>query len=156
MLNPLKFLDRRRKREFYKNQKSLNWQKLSTEFLQMCKNEKANYYANIVHYLKVSNPGKWYSKVKRMSGQNTITQDSSTIAELSGLDSNEEMEVIADHYARVSDQYEPVKDDHFGEYLQEHRNKKTPNVGPYKVFRSLKKMNRNAATVPGDLPMKII
>ena len=99
MLNPLKFLDRRRKREFYKNQKSLNWQKLSTEFLQMCKNEKANYYANIVHYLKVSNPGKWY--------------------------------------------------------LQEHRNKKTPNVGPYKVFRSLKKMNRNA-TVSGDLPIKII
>ena len=152
----LKFLDRRRKREFYKNQKSSKWQKLNTEFLQMCENEKANYYANIVHDLKVSNPGKWYSKVKRMSGQNTITQDSSTIAELSGLDSNEEMEVIADHYARVSNQYEPVKDDHFGEYLQEHRNKKPPNVGPYRVFRTLKKMNRNAATVPGDLPMKII
>ena len=152
----LKLLDRRRKREFYKNYKSLKWKMLNEEFQQKCEYEKSKYYANIVHDLKVSNPGKWYSKVKRMTGQGTSQDNSTTIAELSGLDGSQEMEVIADHYARVSNEYEPIKDDHFGEYSQQHQDKKPPNIGPYKVFRTLKKMNRNVATVPGDLPMKIL
>ena len=38
----LKILDRRRKREFYKNNQSQKWQKLDTEFVEKCKNEKAN------------------------------------------------------------------------------------------------------------------
>ena len=66
------------------------------------------------------------------------------------------MEVIADHYASVSSQYEPVENKHFSEYLQQHNEQKPPNIGPYKVFRTIRKMNRNSATVPGDLPIKLI
>ena len=134
----------------------LKWQKLNTECLQKYENEKSNYYADIVHDLKVSNPGKWYSKVKRMSGQDINSQECTSIAELSGLDINQENELIADHYAGVSSQYEPVQNEHFGEYLKQHSNQKPPNIGPYRVFRTIKKMNKNAATVPGDLPMKVI
>ena len=67
----LKLLDRKRKREFYKNHKSQKWEELNLEFVQKCKQEKENYYKNIVHDLKTSNPGKWYSKVKRMAGNET-------------------------------------------------------------------------------------
>ena len=129
----LKILDRRRKREFYKNNQSQRWQALNTEFVEKCKNEKANYYTNIVHDLKTSHPGKWYSKVKRMSGKETKTSKIDTVEELEGLENIQQLEVIADHYARVSNQYEPVKDDDFKEYLQTHAQKKPPNVGPYKV-----------------------
>ena len=68
-----------------------------------------------------------------MSGKETKTSKIDTVEELEGLENIQQMEVIADHYARVSNQYEPVKDDDFKEYLQTHVQKKPPNVGPYKV-----------------------
>ena len=69
-----------------------------------------------------------------MSGQEITSQDSTSIAELSGVPDNQDI----------------------SEYLKQHNNEKPPNIGPYRVFRTLRKMNRKAATIPGDLPMKII
>ena len=152
----LKLLDRRRKREFYKNYKSHKWEKLNDEFLEKCESEKASYYHNIVHDLKISNPGQWYSKVKRMTGQDTRNQEITSITELEGLESSQQVEIIADHYSKVSNLYQPVKKEHFEEYLKQHSKEKPPNIGPYKVYRTIKKMNKNSATIPGDLPMKII
>ena len=152
----LKLLDRRRKREFYKHSRSEKWQRLNTEFIQKCKDEKEKYYCDIVKDLKNSNPGKWYSKVKRMSGQKSKSDKISTVEELMGLDDDQQMEVIADHYAKVSTIYEPVKNEDFGEYLKKHSHEKPPHIGPDKILKTIKKMNKNAATIPGDLPMKII
>ena len=152
----LKLLDRQRKREFSKNYKSKKWQELNEEFLRKCENERANYYSNMVHDLKISNPGQWYSKIKRMTGQDTRNQEITGIVELDGMENDQQMEAIADHYAKVSNLYEPVKNEHFVEYLQENRQEKPPNIGPYLVYRSIKKMNKKSATLPGDLPMKLI
>ena len=63
----LKVLDRQRKREYTKNKKSRKWLELNLKFQEKSSFEKEFYYENIVHDLKTSNPGKWYSKVKRMS-----------------------------------------------------------------------------------------
>ena len=152
----LKILDRKRKREFYKNHKSQKWEELNLEFVQKCEDEKQNYYRNIVHDLKFSNPGKWYSKVKRMTGKKTGSGSITTVEELSGLEDDQQSEVIADHYAKVSSLYEPVRYEHFKEYLEEHSSQEAPNIGPYKIFKTIKKMNKNSAAVPGDLPMKLI
>ena len=64
------------KREFYKNKKSGKWQYLNDKFIEKAEYEKEQYYKNIVDDLKTSNPSKWYSKVKRMSGtENNGTTD---------------------------------------------------------------------------------
>ena len=152
----LKTLDKRRKREFHKNQKSEKWEELNAEFVQKCNEEKQSYYRNIVHDLKTSNPGKWYSKVKRMAGKEIRSEKITTVEELRGLEDTQQSEVIADHYARVSNLYEPVRNEHFQKYLEKHKSLKPPNIGPYKVFKAIKKMNRNSAAVPGDLPIKLI
>ena len=151
----LKNLDRKRKREFYKNKNSPKWEKLNTEFLEKLDEEKQNYYENIVDDLLTSNTGKWYSKVKRMSGQETNYQSDVLIEELSGLDDLQQAECIADHYASISNLYKPVKKEDFEDYLK-NVSSKPPNIGPYKVLKSIKKMRKNAAKVKGDLPMKII
>ena len=66
----VKCLDRQRKREFYKNHKSEKWKVLNQKFLEAVKKSKNSYKVRIVDDLKKSNPGKWYSKLKRMSGLN--------------------------------------------------------------------------------------
>ena len=61
----LKTLDRKKKREFMKHQKSDRWRKLNKEYKEKILEEKASYYKRMVKDLKYSNPRKWYSKVKR-------------------------------------------------------------------------------------------
>ena len=78
-----------------------------------------------------------------------------TVEELIGLTDDQQAEIIADHYASISNLYKPVKNEDFCEYLNNNQ-KKPPNVGPYKVFKAIKKMNKNCATVQGDLQMKVI
>ena len=65
----LKRLSRQVKREYFKNRKSEKWLRLKAQFEEKCSLEKQRYYDNIVSDLKMSNPGQWYSKVKRMSGK---------------------------------------------------------------------------------------
>ena len=55
----VKDLDRRAKREFYKNQKSIKWDRLQNQFKQKCQSAKESYYENIVEDLKTSNVSQW-------------------------------------------------------------------------------------------------
>ena len=91
-----------------------------------------------------------------MSGQQVTKEDIITVEELMGLDNDQQAEVIADHYASISNIYEAVKNEDFQKYLDRNAHFKPPNISPFKVLKTIKKMNQNAATVPGDLPMKII
>ena len=138
-----------------KNKKSEKWHALNDEFVEKMNVEKSNYYSNIVADLKETHPSKWYSKVKRMTGKENNCEVNS-IEELSGKDDVVQREIIANHYAKISQEYESVKTDDFKDFLTIHGGESPPNVGPFKVFKTIKKMNKKAATVPGDLPMKLI
>ena len=54
-------IDRRRKREYCKRQKSEKWHSLNTQFLERSRLLKESYYVNIVEDLKSSNLSQWYS-----------------------------------------------------------------------------------------------
>ena len=90
-----------------------------------------------------------------MAGQDK-KEENISVEELEGLDAGEQGEVIAAHYASISNLYDPVKREDFSGYLDEHKFDKPPNISPYKVQKAIKKMKKSAATIPGDLPMKII
>ena len=81
----LKKLDRAVKREFYKNKNSQKWETLYKDFVARCTLEKEKYYEKMVSDLKISNPGRWYSKVKRMTGQENTNKGKSIVDELTGL-----------------------------------------------------------------------
>ena len=55
----LKELDRKRKREFRKNQKSLKWRVLNENFLGELRREKERYRQRVVDDLRTSKPGQW-------------------------------------------------------------------------------------------------
>ena len=148
----LKQLDR--KREFFKNQQSELWTKLDTEFKEKFSSEKEIYYKNIVTDLKETNPGKWYSKIKRMSGQEKDREQKILVEELSGYSDQEQAEKIAEHYVKVSNQYEKIQISDFPEY--ENKQFSPPIIEPLKVHQIIKKMNMKAATGNDDIPIKLI
>ena len=150
----LKKLDRLRKREFFKHKRSAKWERLNQLFISKCAEEKRKYYSTIVSDLRDSNVSKWYSKVKRMAGRDQNNLEVS-IDELTGLSELDQAEAIANHYASISSMYKPIQTEKFRDFLE---NKKcTPlKVTPSKIKKIIKSMNKKAAAVPGDLPMKII
>ena len=154
----VKALHRQMTREFYKNQKSEKWVKLKEKYLLKCASEKEKYYNNIVSDLKSSNPSKWYSKVKRMAGQDLPQSQENCIEELLGFSSKEQAEVIASHYSSISNQYDEVQASDFATYFDPSKkgSEPPPQVEPLKVHQIIQKMNKKAATVPNDVPIKLV
>ena len=153
----LKKLNRKMKREFLKHKDSPKWSSMNEEYQERCEQEKQSYYDNLVSDLKTSNPGKWYSQLKRMSGQANSKQTNILVDELIGLNDQEQAERIADHYSTISNQYEQVKSDDFKEYFKDTKDgNAVPNVEPLKVHQIIQTMNQKAATVQGDIPIKLI
>ena len=114
----LKKLDRLRKREFLKHKKSPKWISLDKSFKEKCKEEKQKYYANIVCDLKQSNISQWYSKVKRMAGQlSPSLYTDNCVEELEGLADQEQAELIAGHYASISNLYQPIRTEDFPKHV---------------------------------------
>ena len=149
----LKKLDRKRKREFSKHYKSDLWTNLNEEFLEKCSKAKEYYYNNMVSDLKESNPGKWHSKLKRMSGQDS-RQDNILVGELSGYSNQKQADMIAEHYSAISNQYDPINEDDFLQYKS--KQFCPPEIEPWEVHKTIQGMNKKAATILGDVPIKLI
>ena len=89
-----------------------------------------------------------------MSGQNK-DKGEVNVAELDGIYDKLQAEIIADHYAQVSNEYEPIKTSDFEEYSD--LSKFSPiTVDPEKIMKIIKKRNHKATTLDGDLPIRII
>ena len=59
MTPKLKNLNRRVKREFFKNRKSPKWRNLKKQFKKLKKKTVRTFYSEFVSELKLTNPLKW-------------------------------------------------------------------------------------------------
>ena len=142
------------KREYIKHGKSEKWIFMNQTYIKKCKQAKKDYYVNIVEDLKLSNPSKWYSKLKRMSSHNSAKNEECEILSLVGLPNQTQAEVIADEFSAVSNLYEPLNKDDIS--IQSTNEKPVPIMTPYLVHQRIKKLKNNSSTLKGDLPAKVI
>ena len=63
----------------------------------------------MVSDLKESNPKQWYSKLKRMSSHDQHKNEEYSVAEIESLSNKEQAEFIANHFSKISNEYEPLK-----------------------------------------------
>ena len=70
-----------------------------------------SYYKNVVEDLKDSNPGQWYSKIKRMSTIDQTKDDVVTVQQFKGETSKMQAELTADQFASISNLYQPLNSD---------------------------------------------
>ena len=101
-INPqIKKFDRKRKREYTKNKKSLKWKYLNDMYNEKLTEAKEKYYNNIVKDLKTSDVGKWYSKLKRMSSDDQSKCDNVNVNSLIDFPQNIQAEKIADSFQKI-------------------------------------------------------
>ena len=148
-------IDRKRKREYTKNKKSQKWESLNKLFLERENRLKTSYNTNIVEDLKTSNIGQWYSKLKRMSGLANHHEERIDVEEIADIPSNEQVEAIGDNFAKISNSYEPLKDEDIN--VPSFSNSKPhPLFQPIIVHEKIQKMRKKSSNVPGDIPWKLI
>ena len=82
-------------REFFTRRKSQKWKSLNKLLEEKCEIAKSNYYTNIVSDLKSSDPGQWYSKLKRMSSHEQGKGESLNVEEIMHLTAKEQANMIA-------------------------------------------------------------
>ena len=148
-------LDRRCKREYNKNKKSEKWKKLKDLFSEKASKLKEDYYENMVQDLKESNVSQWYSKLKRMSAMDPTKEEKVQVQDIMDLPSNQQAEIIADEFQKISNLYQPLKTEDV-EIPSFKDSKPHPLFEPSQIHEKIKKMKKKASTVLGDIPWKVI
>ena len=107
MTQKLKRLDRKRKRAYQKHRKSEKWKNLDKDFKKAVKDQKENFYKDMIADLRQKNPSQWYSSLKRITG---LDQRSETvqIEKISNLGDEEQAEKIAEYFSSIPNEYEPL------------------------------------------------
>ena len=104
----IKEISRKKSREFFKKRKSQNWETLNNQFEEKCAIARVSYYTNIVNDLTDSDPGQWYSKLKRMTSYDQLKSEQVNVLNICDLSKVEQAETIAENFAKISNEYEPI------------------------------------------------
>ena len=70
---------------------------------------KHQFYDKMVRDLKASKPHQWYSKLKRMTAYDHQKQEHIEVGEISQLSAKEQVEILADKFSSISNQYDEVE-----------------------------------------------
>ena len=148
----LKNLIRRKKREYWKNGRSVKWSELNSQYNGKVLKSKKNFYSNFVEDLKTSQPGQWYTKLKRLAVYDQVKFEPIQIKSLEESSDQEAAELIANHFAAVSKQFEPIK----RERLPAHQPSLPPPViYEREVSEQIKSAKKTKSTLEGDIPYSI-
>ena len=116
---------------------------------------KKNYYTNIVKDLKTSDIGKWYSKLKRMSCNDQTKLNEVNVTSLINMPADIQAEKIADSFAFISNEYQPLKTEDI-DINQATNRKSVPWITPARINEKIWKMKTKTSTVINDIPWKIV
>ena len=117
--------------------------------------QKLTYDENMVEDLKTSNPGQWYSKLKRLSQLDPTEGDYVTVEELENLPVSAQAEAIADNFGKIANLYQHLKKENI-DIPNDDQSRPIPLYEPHEVWQKIKSMKRKKTTVKGDIPWTII
>ena len=104
--------------------------------------------------MKLSNPGRWYSIMKRVCSYDQHKSDPVIVDSIKHLSEKEQAEKIADKFSRVSQEYDPLKTEDIK--IPTFQDSDIPSFVPKQVQKKLQKMKTNKSVPPGDIPPKLL
>ena len=134
--------------EFFKNGKTPRWKSLRKIFRSAKKKACQNFNVNFVDELKVTNPGQFYKMAKRIGAISQETTGELIIECLEGLTPQEQVQKVAESFAAVSNEYEPVDTTQLPAYLP---SEEPPQLQVYKVYRKIQSQKKTKSTFPIDI-----
>ena len=149
MTPELKQLHRKVQREYSKKRKSEKCKNLKTKFKKIKRKSMKKFYDHFVTDLKEMNPSKWYCMAKKIGAVNQTESERVNVECLDTIEDQEAVEVIAQHFASISQEYEPLKVQNLPCYLPAEQ---PPQVDEVTVFSRLRHLKKTKSTLPIDIP----
>ena len=151
---PLKRLDRKRRREFNRNRSSPKYKQLCGLYKAKLTSAKRKYKRNMIDSIKEAKPGEWYSMLKRITRFDQGKSEELQVEEISHLSNQEQAERIADKQAEISNLYKEVQLTDI--VIPPFSKEDIPQFSLRQVKEYILRLKSNKSTPPGDIPVKII
>ena len=103
--NKLLRLKRKKSREYHKHRKSDKWRFLQKVYDEALGDAKQKFYRNKILKLKKADPRKWYSELKKITSFDQHESNEVSVDDLKELSVEKQVELIADKFASVSNEY---------------------------------------------------
>ena len=68
-------------------------------------------YIHLLRRSELSTPRQWYVCLKRISAFDQHSRDLPTVEEISSFSDQDQAELIAEHFLKIPNSYEPLKSD---------------------------------------------
>ena len=149
MTPELKQVHRKVQREYSRNRKSVKWKTLKAKFKKLKRKAMQKFYEHFVTDLKETNPSRWYNMAKKIGAVNQTDSERVNVECLDAIDDQEAVEVVAQHFASVSQEYEHLNVENLPCYLPA---QKPPQVDDLAVYNRMKKLKKTKSTLPIDIP----
>ena len=150
----LKRLDRRRKRVFRKERKSEKWKKLDKLFKQEMKSEKEKFYQQSVADLKLANPSKWFTCLKKITSHDQRKSEQINVDQINHLSDQQQAELIAETFSSIQNEYDEIRKDDIN--IPPYSENDIPQFHPSQVWLALSRMDTKKSGVQGDFPAKLV
>ena len=150
----LQKLDRKRKRIYNKQRRSQKFKNLDKKFKLQAKLAKKKFYKKEISILKSKKPGQWYTALKRLASFDQEKNQQPVVADLQELSDAEQAEQIAQHFAKIQNEYDSLKTQDIS--VPSFTKDDIPQIKITKVWDALSQIKINKGTVSGDFPAKFI
>ena len=156
----LKGMKRRIMREYEKRGKSQKYLELKELFSQKLNDQKVKYKDKILQSVIDGDRSSSYKALRKLGvrpGESSST--SFQLPSLNNVSDSVAAEVIADHFASISNEYEALdveKLPHRVKEVIQQNESSSPRLTDYEVYMKLRRAKKPLSTVPGDLPQKIL
>ena len=127
---------------------------MSSNFKKKVSKGKKVFYKKMISDLKKSNPGQWYSKLKRMTAYDQHKYEEIIVNEIRENTDQQQADIIADKFSSVSNIYDPIQKENIS--FTNSSNCSPQFFTPSTVLPFLRNIKTNKATVKDDISAKLI
>ena len=150
----LNMMKRRKGREYNKHRRSNKWKSLNASYVKELSKAKKSYFRKKIKNLKNVNPRLWHRELKKLTSFDQHSSDELKVESIKDLPVKEQVELIADKFAEVSQEYEKLETEHINFPIFEEKD--IPQVPEAEVIEALANMDTSKSNTKDDIPAKIL
>ena len=156
----LRALRRQRQREYRRSGKSEKYLKIKNSFDEAFLNEAHKYKDKLIAEVAEGKRGSSYKAIKKL-GTGKVEDVNFQIPSHveSDFSAQESAETIADHFSRISQEFDPIDPSKFSPSLKNKLSQPMndiPVLREYEVYHKIVSAKKPNSFVPGDLPKKVV
>ena len=148
----LKKLRKKKLREYNKHRKSEKYLSLNKLYKMELEKAKYAFYRNKIQKLKSSNSRQWYRQIKNLVKYDQ-KQENIEVDTIKHLTDSEQAETIAEKFAQVSNEYEPLNRKEIE--IPTFSSEDIPNISESDIMEALENLKTNKSERQNDIPAKI-